>query len=107
MPIAEATRREIEVSLKRHHAFTAKRLQDALNGQSVTLADIKLPQEDDPEEPLTERLRRFMRLLQAVRERLRTPEYGRCERCARELGERELVEVPWASLCRACAGSGA
>jgi len=83
--------------------MTAKRLQEALDGQNLKLEDIALPQEADPSEPVTERLRRYMRLLQDARTRLGTDAYGRCGACGVDLAERELVALPWADRCRACA----
>ena len=88
--------------LGEHQGKVAKKIERILNGQNLTLADIKLPQEDDPREPPLERLRRYMRRLQEARQRLDTPSYGLCEVCDTPLPEEALVSFPWLMRCTAC-----
>ena len=102
MLTSEATLR-VRASLRKKQGEVAKKLEDVLNGQNVTLGEIKLPQFDDPAEPESEKLRRFMRYLAEVSARLDTPEFGRCAKCGADLGEAALVETPWADRCRRCA----
>lgn len=93
----------IRASLKTKRQEVAKKLEDVLAGQNVQLADIKLPQHDDPAEPPAEKLRRFMRYLADVQARMGTPEFGRCAKCGAEMPEAALVQTPWADRCGKCA----
>ncbi len=105
MTLEELDRREVRAALLRRLGEVAEKIERLLAGQDVDLSDMKLPQEADelPEPPL-ERVRRFMRLLQAALARLDRGEAGSCLRCGSPLGALELRETPWADTCRSCAG---
>jgi RNA polymerase-binding transcription factor DksA len=109
--VNEEEKRAIRGAFKRAQAEAAKKLEDLLSGREAeaTLATIKLPQEEDPREPPTERLRRYSRFLAARRERFEAgdPAYGRCATCGGAIPVVELVDVPWAGRCRACAAGAA
>ena len=94
-------------ALRAKQAEIAKKLEELLAGQNVTLDNIPLPQEDDPSEPPVERLRRFLRILQGAADRLRSDEYGRCLRCGAEFTAAEVAETPWVERCRRCAAAPA
>jgi RNA polymerase-binding transcription factor DksA len=103
MPLSESARREIAEALKMRQSAVVERMTRILNGQDQTLEDMKLPQEEDPREPPLERLRRFNKLLNEVRARLRGDDYGLCRACGEPIDARELLDVPWAERCRLCA----
>jgi RNA polymerase-binding transcription factor DksA len=105
MPLDAAARRDILATLKERRSRVARELEKLLSGQNATLADLKLPQEEEPGEPPTERLRRFLRQLNEVAARIELPEFGRCGACGAELSEAALREMPWADRCARCAAA--
>ncbi len=56
-----------------------------------------------PGERPTERLRRFLDLIDQKLHATRTGTYGLCAGCGEPLALAALIQVPWAELCRACA----
>jgi len=92
----------VRESLKAHQAKVARQMEQILQGQNLTLQDVKLPQEEDPREPPLERLRRYMRLLQATRQRLSTPGFGLCAGCGAPIQIESLVSFPWLMECAGC-----
>jgi RNA polymerase-binding transcription factor DksA len=100
MTLDAAAREKVERAIRTKLGEVARLLEAALAGQDVRLDGVKLPQEEDPSEPPVERLRRFMRLLDA---RLKAAEIDRCTRCGGEIGAPALGETPWADVCRSCA----
>jgi hypothetical protein len=78
-----------------------KRIERILNGQELTLAEVKLPHEQRPGETPLERLRRFKAELQATLARQERGEPALCERCRLPIPPATLDEMPWATLCPA------
>jgi DnaK suppressor protein len=52
-----------------------------------------------------ERDRRLLAEIERALERLARGSFGRCERCQRPIGAPRLRALPWARLCRDCAGA--
>lgn len=94
----EARRRTVLAKLR---AVSAE-IQGILNGQDITLADVKLPQEGDPGETHLERLRRFKKLLNDCLGELVRGDPRVCRGCDAPLPDLELDAMPWAWRCRAC-----
>lgn len=78
-------------------------LTSLLAHKNVTLATLKLPQEQKPGEKPEERLRRFLDQIIRAQRRLGTPAWGLCTGCAKALDPRALGEAPWTETCEDCA----
>ena len=73
-----------------------------LAGKNVTLATLKLPQEQTPGERKEERLRRYLDLVSRAQKRLGTTAWGTCVHCDAPIREVVLDEAPWTETCEAC-----
>lgn len=78
---------------------TCSKIEHILAGQSITLADVQLPQERDPGHSPLERLRVFKKLLNETLGELDAGQARRCLTCQEPLPEAELEETPWAFRC--------
>lgn len=78
---------------------TCAKIEGILAGQSITLADIQLPQERDPGPAPLERLRVFKDLLSEALGELEAGEPRSCATCGEPLPAAELEETPWAYRC--------
>lgn len=70
--------------------------------QNVTLATIKLPEEEKPGETPLERLKRWFRELLLLQKRSLTEELGLCLECGQPIDVNLLVETPWRARCPRC-----
>lgn len=59
-----------------------------------------------PGERATERLRRFLELIDQKLQATRTGTYGLCGGCGEPLALAALTQVPWTEQCLACAQAG-
>jgi hypothetical protein len=78
---------------------TCAKIEHILAGQSITLADVQLPQERDPGPSPLERLRVFKDLLNEALRELAAGQERCCQTCAKPLPAAELEETPWAFRC--------
>lgn len=78
---------------------TCRKIEELLAGQSITLADVKLPQERDPGPSPLERLRAFKDLLNEALAELVSGQERSCRTCGKSLPAAELDETPWAFRC--------
>lgn len=78
---------------------TCAKIEHILAGQSITLADVQLPQERDPGPSPLERLRAFKDLLNEALRELESGAERACIRCGKSLPADELDETPWAFRC--------
>ncbi len=79
-----------------------QKLTEVLAGMNVTLATMKLPNEEKPGEKPHERLRRFLDQIIRAQRRLGTAEFGKCQDCGQPLPDLALDESPWTEQCHDC-----
>jgi RNA polymerase-binding transcription factor DksA len=77
-----------------------EKLVQLLGGSPVDVN--RLPGISRPGEQPSERLRRFLDLVDRKIQAIRSGSYGRCDRCGAALSFVELEQMPWADLCRRC-----
>ena len=97
-----------EATLQRHRSELlrvgrrlAKRLENLLAGQNVTLADLGLPGEDDHDKD-EERLRNAVKRIDAALKRVQDGSYGACIECGTDLPGGVLETTPWQERCDGC-----
>ena len=98
-----------EDTLQRHRhellrigGVMAKRLENLLAGQNVTLADLGLPGEEDDEQKKEDRLRQTVHRIDDAVKRIDVGTYGKCVDCGAPLSEGALETTPWAERCDSC-----
>ena len=82
----------------------AAKLAALKSGQDVTLATLKLPQEEEVISPL-DRAQLYYDHLKRVLASFTDGSYGSCCTCGAPIQAVELEQVPWADTCGRCAGS--
>ena len=93
-------------NLQSEVASTEKQLEDLLAGQNVTLIDLPLPGQADPEWTKLIRLRMYKKLLNDTIKRMNEGPYGFCRGCQKPIPLAELEQMPWAEICTDCASKG-
>lgn len=88
--------------LARRGMAVNEQLTRLLAGQQVTLATLKLPNEQKPGLRPEEKLRRFLDQISRAQRRLGTPAWGLCVDCGAALPESALDETPWLERCAGC-----
>lgn len=78
---------------------TCAKIESILSGQSITLADVQLPQDRDPGPSPLERLRVFKDLLSEALRELEVGGQRSCGTCGEPLPAAELDETPWSFRC--------
>jgi hypothetical protein len=88
-------------ALLRKGAEINEKLVALLTGARVRVDELISP--GRPGETPTERLRRFLALVDGRIKAIAAGTYGRCERCGEGLPFAHLEQVPWIDTCQACA----
>ena len=83
----------------------AQKLHEVKANQNADLRVLGRLFKDDTDEPPEERLRRYLDMINAARERQNGGDYGNCLNCGKAFSDAELDEMPWVDLCNRCAAN--
>ena len=106
MPFHPDLTEELQLRMRRHvlkkGAEVAAKLEQLLAGQDIRLEHIPFLGTPDQGWKKIERLRHYLKALNAALRRIDSGEVGRCNKCDQAIPILELVEMPWADQCCQC-----